>query len=489
MNDNEVKESLPFSESKQRAVLGHLLLDLNFFIKAHNLIKPEWFLDTYNHKILKAKIEFYKKYNRQPSLEELKDSRTFLEEDLQVRSRMIIRVQEALNETVNFQLDVIHSELTDWLHSRIFKESFMKSRDLYNAKKDKEAYAIIKKASRDIEDIKFSQDLEAKFDDFKLSLQNQELELENAISFGISSVDKLLLPNSKSGSLLKGDTTLILAPTNVGKTSTLITILAFNVLKGKDVLWISHEDTVRNLQNKLWCNILDKNYSQLLDMYKDVEGIKKFENMLITLDKHLTFVPYNKVGVTVEEITDYIKIKQQEHIAKYGKGYDLIVDDYPSKLRLSYAKEVKMEFRNSLYYIYDAFGRLAEELKVHVLIAAQTNREAAKANNKRGDDNRLLTPEDVGESYGIAQLATNVISVNRDHKAQTNNRITYYICKSRSSMVGWAIVCRSNFANCRTHVETGPTCWYKGTKAMSDKVDQFLIDYNNQEIPIFLVEE
>ena len=72
---------------------------------------------------------------------------------------------------------------------------------------------------------------------------------ERACSFGLHEIDRALNPNFSSekdasgnwsGSLTPGDTTLIVAPTNVGKTTVMMTIIAHNLKRNKKILWITY---------------------------------------------------------------------------------------------------------------------------------------------------------------------------------------------------------------------------------------------------------
>ena len=96
----------------------------------------------------------------------------------------------------------------------------------------------------------------------------------------------------------------------------------------------------------------------------------------------------------------------------------------------------------------------------------------------------MITKEDVHESFGPMQRATNIISVNRDPLAQQNDRVTYYIDKSRSSETGWAVVCRSDFSRSLTHSNRlGATC-YRGTSTMSERLDELLQQYGSSQAAI-----
>jgi hypothetical protein len=484
-----VQDRLPFSEVKQLALLGHLLVNERFFVQARTKVDPAWFLDPLAAKVLNAKIRFYETYNRIPSMAELKEYPVVLTEETAVRNKMYSTMTQAQHQTQFFGLDALAPELSDWLRARLYAKHIDRSAKLFNAQKLQEAYTEIREVNRQIDDIKFDDEHEVRFEDYVTFFEQQEQAKQDCLTFGISHVDRLLLPDGVNGSLLRGDTTLLLAPTNIGKTSTMITVAIHNVVLGKSVLFLTHEGRPEDIQEKFWCSILGVPRATLYEWYKDPAGQKVMNKKLSSLSR-LTYIPYNKAGATIEDVEAIIRRKQEERIAKTGKGYDLLVCDYPSKLTTTQAKHGNLQFRHIETYVYNIFVQLALEYKFHSLLAIQTNREGSKKNrghkNKWADTGeafRLLSMEDVAESWGPMTIATNVISINRDERAQANGRLTFYICKSRSSEVGWAVVCRSDYSKCITHSNTLGGMFYRSSHTLSEKIDEFLMQFENQCIP------
>jgi hypothetical protein len=161
------------------------------------------------------------------------------------------------------------------------------------------------------------------------------------------------------------------------------------------------------------------------------------------------------------------------------------VDDYPAKLSTLQARGGNFNKRDIDLVVYNYFVQLALEYNFHSLLAIQTNREGAKVNkgNKDGEK-RLLVMEDVSESYGPIQLATNVLSMNRDGQAKARNRLTFHIDKSRSNETGWAVVCRTNYGHSITHANWLGGTYYRGSSTMADTIDTLLDQYGNDCTPI-----
>ena len=478
-------EHLPFSESKQDALLGHLLKDEKFFRQARTRIKGDWFLDAYCSKVWSGKCDFFDRFNRSPTIEELKEFNGFDANDGATKQKILDKIDQALETTDSFHLDSLADELTNWMHARIYWEEVNKSKDLFNAQRFDKAYIILKGLSKQIDSTSFINENEVSFDDFKDYLAQAEVERSNALTFGSNKLDGLLLPDA-DGSLLPGDTTVLVAPTNVGKTTTVISVICHNIRRGKSCLFIAHEGTQADLRMKILCNLLKATKAEILDMYKTDAGLKKIQMVTELIKRFLVFVHHPQAGATIEEVESIVRRKQEERIATKGKAFDLLVDDYPAKLITNLAKGGQFSKRHIDDVSYGYFVQLALEYGSHCLLPVQTNRTGSKINkNVQAEEKRLLLGEDVQESFGVIQQATNVITLNRDPLAEALGYLTFYLDKSRSSEKGFAVVCKSDYARATTHSDELGSVWYRGMDTITNRRNfKDLFDkYKNSAIP------
>jgi len=489
--DEQKVSALPFSDRKQNAILGHLIKNEKFFQHAKDKIMPSWFRDTFNAKVLTAMLNFTKLVGRPPNEHELQDCQEFMLESVAVRQKMLTKVAVADQEHKNFALDALQPEITDWLKCRVYHEAIDESVKRFNAERYDQAVEILNKAVKEYMEVSFDSQSEVDFKDFQ-HLEDSITDRANALTTGLTIMDDLLLPgDDKKGSLLPGDTTLLLAPTNVGKTTAMITVARHNIDRGKSALFISLEGRKDDLKDKFWCSLMNINRQELLSLYKDAKNNggpswMRIGANLVKMSKYLSYVPMHQAGLTVEEVARVIRKKQQERQAfNDGKGYDLVVIDYPAKLTTEQAKGGQMQHRHIMEYVYSYFVQLALENNYHSLVAIQTNREGSKINRGlKGYEDRLLVMEDALEAWGPMTSATNVISINRGPVAELRKLITFFICKSRSSETGYAIVAKSNYPNCITHSNELGATWYRGTAAMHERVGDLLLQYKGQEIPM-----
>jgi hypothetical protein len=526
-------EQLPFSPKRQDAILGHLLSNERFFKQCKDRVKKEWFMDPWASKVWQAKLNFYTKYGRYSTLAELNDC-----DDVRLSSqgdanKMRVKIAEAINLTEHYGLEPLVSEMTVWLHSRLFADGAAQSTSLYNAGKFAEAFSYMKERISDIEKTTFEEDEAYDFDNFIAHFARRELETQGALSFGIDTIDGLLLPmgtrfrhigtgesikpgewekldpatreqyQKTTGSLLPGDTTVLLAPTNIGKTTTMITVAAANVRQFKHVLLITHEGVDDDIAEKMQCSMLNLNRAQLYDLVKTEEGRQLLSSCAAVLKKYFKYLPMSKAGLCVEAVAAKIRRVQEERIElrrpeiqaarlRAGKGvsdgelepgFDLVIDDYPAKLWSENVVYGQFQKRNLDEYVYNYFVQLALEYKFHCLLAIQSNRSGAKINRgEKGAEDRLLTPEDVSESYGPMQIATNVITINRDPWCEANGYVIYFIGKSRSSERGWAIVCKSDYKNCITHSNSLGSTYYRGDVPLGLQTETLFLQNRGKKI-------
>lgn len=477
-------QPLPFSKAKQEALVGHLLTDQRFFTVARQLIPPSILLDPLLSRAWAAALSFAAAWGRLPTDLELRESTDLQKMEAGGRTKVYAAIARARAATQSYGLEVLREELDDWLHGAIWRRGIEESSRLFNKGNFRAALTLTKKAFQDIESTSFQATPEVDFSDPIRFCAQQEVDVTRALTFGCTAMDRLLLPSGTAGGLLPGDMTVLLAPVNIGKTTAMITTAIANVVRGKSVLFLSHEGRSADLQEKMYRCCLRVDRPTFYALGQTEAGKKRLEFATRYLSRFLTYIPLHRPSLTVEDLEAEIMRAQERRIAKYGKGYDLIVDDYLAKLTTTTNAQGNLQRRQKDEYVYDYFSRLMSELDIHGLTAIQANREASRINrNEKGREHRLLTLEDVSESFGPCQAATNVITENRSPEDIASHRIVYWLGKSRSSETDWAVVCRSDYAKSVTHSDELGATWYRGTGTMSDKAEALLRDYRGQAVP------
>ena len=478
--DRSEELSLPFEKNKQLGILGHLIFNETFFLQVVNRIKPEWFANAAAGKVFKAKIDFYNKYHRPPSKEELLNADDwYLLEDQRMRDRVKETIRSSEEFAKQYGLDAISTELTSWMHAAIFEKAVPVAQALFNKKQTKKAYDVMKKAVDEINDTVFNQEHEEDFSNWRADIEQMEMEFGDAITTGSTILDKTLNPRAKSGSLLKGDMTLIITSTGGGKTSCLLTVAMANIKAGKRVCYVSLEGRSLDIKTAVRGNLLNKTSNEILEIKHNTKEIEALESVSKLICRFFTFMHLRKPGLTVEEVLSVVRKKNADlKVKNNGKGFDLIVFDYPGLLTTQEASGGKFEKRHIYDAVYLACSNFAEEMDCHVLAAVQTNRAGSKINNSVDSTPRLLTKEDILEAFGPTNHAANVITVNASPRDRAKRRLTYYIDKSRTpDTTGWAVVCKTNFLNYISHSNELGATRYRGTSTYTEQLDLLLDDH------------
>lgn len=486
--DQTLVDGLPFEPQQQDALFGYAVTELNFFLQVKDRIKADWFVDGWTGKAFAAYVKFYDEFGHLPKSD---DELMLYEEVFKLppmeRTKLRASITKARLQVNNYSLDVLQAGLTGWLQSRVFHKYVSHSATLFNNRKFTEAKNVLAEAVKELQEISFEGRPPADFSNPGLLVQNILLDTSNALTLGHPVLDRVLNPDCAKGSLLPGDATVLLAPTNIGKTTTKISVLCANLWMGKTGCFISHEGRQSDIMEKIWQCMLGVTKGQFrqLAMSSDPTHQALMSQVASILQKQLLYIDYQKPGSTVEEVISMVRQHQQRRKAKFGAGFDLFVNDYPAILGADGLKNLRTERRHKDAYVYRYFVDYAGEQKMHGLYSIQTNRDGSKKNRKVGEyanKNVLVTLEDVQEAYEVTNSATNLITVNRSPQDQARELITFLLCKSRSSETNIAVTCRSNFRTARSHHATLPAMWFRGTEPL-DQLDSLLAEYNNNEVP------
>lgn len=297
--------------------------------------------------------------------------------------------------------------------------------------------------------------------DFILSF-NEDQD-KQCCTFGNVDIDNVLRPGSKlnftfedaqserinsmtKGSLQPGDLTVLIGATNTGKTTTIITIAVKNILMGKYVYLMSHEQDARQLKMRILTSMMkttSQDLSQNAPVNEDYKArLAHYEKIL---EKYLCYRHYAHAGgMYVEDVISIIQQAQDNLASKrlisegVSRGFDLVINDYPAKLKSRIMN--RSQGWEEKTYVYNEFLNLAQSYQFHVIAPAQSNRAGVAISRGNSNDGRMLEVDDIGEAFGITTIAANVITVNRSASDMVNKRLRFYISKCRSPGKGTTII-------------------------------------------------
>jgi KaiC/GvpD/RAD55 family RecA-like ATPase len=436
-------ESRVFSESWQEAVFGHMVTNYAFFLKCRTHLKPSWFQNPRLYTLCSEFFGLYDEIHRMPTVSEFVALKILSIPDPQEASRYKSVFDRCKAGAQQISVDIISKEMTGWLKISRFIDEMKTASTKFNEGNYYSAISWIKKTSNEIESASFEDDRLADFSDPVSFYTDQEEDFKNGISTGSALFDSLLVGKRsyemdgkryQSPGLIRKLMTVLVGPTNAGKTSLIVTMARHAIADRKKVLIITHEQDEKPVKDKIYKAVFNMNAEQISRAIADPNEHKKLAMKGQFINKYLKYRHYIELGkMYVEDVIDLIKSLHEKEIAKDGKGFDLVIDDYPAKLLSRVYNSKSLQKRDIIAYVYDQFSLLAKSLDCHVIAPIQTNRDGYRQ-SKQGKD--FIDSDSVSEAFGVAQLADNVITLNRSEEDKKHERVYLFIAKNRLGQTG-----------------------------------------------------
>lgn len=435
------------TETGQEAIIGHCVANSDFFKQCSTKLKAEWFtanvrLSTLFNQLIAANRKYNEPIN---NVEEFKNLQYFRELDPKERDLFYSLIDRCLYSSTLHSLEKTRKDLTGFLRMSLYKTAMQKGSKMYNGGKNVEdAYEYTRKAMVDMQEASFENgNIVNKFGNILDWMDKRAETKDSAISTGNALLDQAL-----GGGLFPQDNSAILAPSNVGKSTALITVARHAVQQQKKVLFLTHEDVPDKIKEKVLLSMLGISRNTLFTQWRHSEEKQQIIKMVGTwLDRYLYFIPFNKAGAMfVEDVIGAARELHNDLLNKSGHGFDLIIDDYPKKLKMKSRMGSKESlFRAELAEVYDHFVQLAIELNTHCMYAIQTNREGLKMNNRKDGSDTMLGMEQTDEAFGIAQNTANIIAIMRSPEDKHKNIMRINVAKNRNGLTDIAVVTRTAF--------------------------------------------
>lgn len=471
---NKELESVVFSEKWQEAVFGHMMANLGFFLRSKKYLEPNWFSNPRIGTLYGFLLDFYKTEDKFPTHSEFELLKVNSILDGQEKHRYKTTLDACRISSQAIGMSVVSKSMTGYIQYIKFKESTQKSIKLFNEGDCSKAIDWIDLKIKEIKNSSFEDDGTYVFDNPFFHWQMINKQQKDGISTGSTILDKIL---SNGGSQAREDSgntisypgfkkkamTVVIGPSNSGKTSLMTTFIKHIINQDKKVLFITHEGDERQIANNIYkacLNMNDRQFSEHLKEYDKTRTMSDHmrDSIILTKEKiakNLMYKPMRSTGALyVEDVIDNIKMINQNELAKGNKPFDIIIDDYPAKLFSKHLSN-KEERRNKDTYVYDQFQQLAGELNCHVITPVQSNRAAFKQSKENGD---MLDMDSIAESFGIAQVADQVLTINRSDEDKAIGIMYLYLAKSRFAPTGshfWSKVDLSKSVMYSNDLESG----------------------------------
>ncbi|NDG28007.1 MAG: hypothetical protein EB120_12650, partial [Proteobacteria bacterium] len=151
-------KSLAFDPAKEAALVGHLTREKKFLAQFRHLCKPEHFIEVRHRIIVEELFRFWDLYKRVPTTAEFQS--LWRAEDEANRRDILTALSMCGLRTVDFPLDTIRVELTEWVQSKQVYETLKNAAEEYNREKPDSAIKLIKEMAQTIGKMNFDADKE-----------------------------------------------------------------------------------------------------------------------------------------------------------------------------------------------------------------------------------------------------------------------------------------------------------------------------------------
>jgi len=393
----------------QEKIFQGLISDHEWASQISEVMRPNFFDLKYLAYLTDKYFKYYDKYKAFPTMQLMI---SIIKEDLGEPSNAVLKEQiieylGRIRSSPNIgDIAYVKDKSLDFCRKQALREALEKSVELISTDKYDTVVDVMRKAvsvgiptsvGHD-----FFEDADARF--VKVNRQ--------ACPTGLDKLDEKKILN---GGLGKGELGVIVAPTGVGKSHTLVQFGAHALKVGKNVVHYTLElaETAVGIRydsclTQIESNEIQDSKETVLNAYKEMELGR------------LIIKEYPTGTATVNTIRGHL-----EKLQLRGFTPNVVIIDYADIMRSSREYDA---LRLELKLIYEELRALAKERGVPIWTASQSNRGAA--------DSDVVGLDNMSESYGKAQVADVVLSISRKAYEKATGAGRLYIAKNRAGKDG-----------------------------------------------------
>jgi replicative DNA helicase len=393
----------------EETILRNLILNRPYALKVLQHIKRDYFQSIEAKQIFDYICKHIKKYQQCPTFQELRVTINALTDVSESHISGILSVLDEIGDkNSSDSFDWLIDQTEKFCKDRAIENALIKASEMIDSKNRDGIQSVILDALRISFDSSIGIDF---FDEAAMEARHAKYNSESVkIPFLL---DKLNLVTG--GGLEPGTLSVVIAPTNTGKSQCLVALGADFVRQGKNVLYVTLEMDEERIAQRFEANFLN---TQINDV-KNIE-LAIFKGSLRDLRRksygELTvkwYAPSRTTVSSLESLLDELKLKKDFKP-------DVMIVDYLQLLRSTTVKG------DSSYNIYKDVAEeligLAKIRNICVITASQTKRDAY------GKDFDL---DKVANSIGIAETADFAIGLISNEDLDKNGLLTIKVLKNR----------------------------------------------------------
>lgn len=398
-----------FGKAFQEKVFQSMLTDIHWSAQMIEVMSPEYFDLKYLSFLCNRYFAYYEKYKTFPTLTILI---TIIKEDLSKSKDAVLRDQiiEYLhrmktNPDVG-DLQYVKEKSLEFCKRQAFRDALEQSVELIQTERYESVLKIMKEAISvgmpNSTGHNFFDDIEARF----VHINRQVCP---------TGLDRIDSQDILRGGLGRGELGVVAANTGVGKSHFLVAMGCAAMLAGKNVIHytfeLSEHETGKRYDSHL-CHIPS---NEIIERKKEV--VNKYNEM--ELGK-LIIKEYPTGSASVLTLRNHI-----EKLTLKGFRPSLVTVDYADVMKSSKSYD---SLRHELKLIYTELRNLAVELNIPIWTASQANKDSSKSD--------VVGLENLGESYGKAQVADVVLSISRKPMEKSTGGGRIFVAKNRAGRDG-----------------------------------------------------
>ena len=405
LEKNFSKYGKPFQEK----VFQSMLTDVTWTAQMIEVVNPGYFDLKYLSFLCERYFKYYTKYKTFPTLSMLI---TIIKEDLSRSKDAVLRDQiiEYLHRMKTNpdmgDLQYVKDKSLEFCKRQAFREALEQSVELIQTEKYESVMNIMKEAISvgmpNSTGHNFFEDIEARF------VQINRLVCPTGL-------DRIDAQDILRGGLGRGELGVIAANTGVGKSHFLVAMGCAAMKVGKNVIHYTFELSEHETGKRYDSNLCDIPSNEVIVRKKEV--VDKYKEM--ELGK-LIIKEYPTGSASVMTLRNHI-----EKLTLKGFKPSLVTVDYADVMKSSRAYD---SLRHELKLIYTELRNLAVDLNIPIWTASQANKDSSKSD--------VVGLENLGESYGKAQVADVVLSISRKPMEKSTGGGRIFVAKNRAGKDG-----------------------------------------------------
>lgn len=395
-------EPLGLNADIERDIVGLCVNDVSFFVEVHDYLKPSHFTSDEAAKsfaVIKSYFDLYHVLPK-PSIVKHQLSKLGVELDETWFVKDSLNADYLRKETVQL---VRHQEMKAFIFSAINE-----------VEKGAPDYGKLEEELRRVINIQPQADLGTFYWDLDERFARMKAVREERLPTGIPFIDKCM-----KGGLGQKELVCFAAPPGFGK-SLLLTIVGSHVLlSGRNVAHYTFEMSEEMTSLRYDSAILNRTSDQILE---DVEAAKeKLRVKRRVIAENLVVKEYPTRGGSVATIRAHLQK------AKEQKGFvpDLIIVDYGDIMKAGRQYQNRYEEQGA---IFQELRGLAQEMKIPVLSATQTNRGSMSK--------EVAGMEDLGDSFDKARIMDALFMMLQKPEEREEGLFRLYGAKVRNGTAG-----------------------------------------------------